>query len=134
MNLECIICGHNEYVEKHHPDGTIIIHRFINKKSKNYTDIKLIDEESNSQSIYHDKFVSQGIMKKQILKKYKNKDNWVWMCPNHHRLLHKYNLTIEELKERECNIETFEQEITKPINNFGDEGSGNQDNQGETAS
>lgn len=132
--MKCIICSYEGYVEKHHPEGKIIIHRFINKKTQNHTDIKLLNEASKLQSKYHDKFVLQGIMIKQIIKKYKNKENWVWLCPNHHSILHKFNLTIDELKYRELNIETYEQEITRPIDNFGDEGSGNQDNQGETAS
>ena len=92
---KCSICGYSLYVEKHHPEGK---QKFmVYRKGLGLTAdiIKIVSDEFDD--ILHERLLSEGYSN-YIESNYIKPDNWLYLCPNCHKLHHKMGYTLEEIQ------------------------------------
>tara|TARA_Y100000034_G_scaffold132088_1_gene194253 strand:+ start:1109 stop:1531 length:423 start_codon:yes stop_codon:yes gene_type:complete len=79
----CCMCGYFLCVDKHHPEGKVdkILLR----------DRTLIDADLYKKSDNH--------LYLKIIPVHKNPENYIYLCPNCHMLVHRKKFSLEELKK-----------------------------------
>ena len=93
MSKECIVCGNDLYLEKHHPDGKIQIYLTRNPQTNKVIEFDIFD---NYRSFIEDNRQSWAQWSETV---HINPDNWVWVCGTCHGVLRSERFTLDILKE-----------------------------------